>query len=275
MPLVSEKKYKIVSKHGEKVRSKLHTVTEFHPIIAKVLKDSSPITTRLAMQKMKDEKNHVNKYEVGEKYIVECFRALIALKDRDRQVKEAIKFLENRPPESFLKKYKLSHLEFFDYNHNALLAYYVSYSECLYQVINVVLNLGIDEKYVSFKFLESNQWVHKYKLRENIRSLEKLRNNYSFDRNQTMHQGRAKIIDELRLYFSFEFLAEVNPPDENMKAVVEEHKKIRRKSFKWEVEPVLKPIKRDYAKLEAECDKVLDKLMPYYNIWTTKLRDLA
>ncbi|WP_144313872.1 hypothetical protein [Bdellovibrio bacteriovorus] len=236
---------------------------EYHPLLESAMTHFTNILKTYIDQK----KGQSPKLTEAEYYIRDSFQTLNTLSKRQRQVNEAIKFLEKRPQENLLKRYQMSHNDYFDYHFNSLLSYYVSFPECILQTINTILNLGINEKHVKFESMESHDWIVRFDLKKDIKQLKQLRNKLSADRNKAVHQGKPKDIESLLHYFSAEFLAEGNTHEGKIKDIIDDHKLTRRKLFEWKMKETLDPIKNDFNEMDIICDDVLKKLIPIFDLW--------
>lgn len=262
----------MMTKEKVKTRKEGNTTIKFiipthHPLLEKVIDDFTPIIKRLSEVESKNGKR-TNRYKAGERYIIDSFERLNLLSKRERQFIESFNHLSHRPTEALLKRYKMTHQDFIEYHHDTLLNFYTSYSECAYQCVNQILNLGIAEKSVSASILKGHKWVQETNLYKYIKMLDKLRNNHAQYRNQTTHQGRSMEIEELHWYLQYEYLADTPFPGEDLKPILEDHKKIRKPLYKWKAKSFLDPIKKDFAESMRVCEALLNDLIEYYQYWT-------
>lgn len=249
------------------------TISIHHPLMEKIMGDLKPIIQR-SFELLK-EGERKNKVKEGEKYIFDSFERLTLLEKRERQFIESINFLDQRPAEALLKRYKMSHQEFIEYHHDTLLSFYTSYSECAYQCVNQILNLGIPAKSVNASILKGHKWILETNLSKHISSLEKLRMKHAHYRNQTTHQGRSMEIEELNWYLQFDYLADSPEPADDLKSAFEDHKKVRRPLYKFKAKTFLAPIRSDFEESTKLCNDLLSDMIVYYEFWTGKGKKLA
>lgn len=259
-------KEKIILKKNGNTTIKFIVPTH-HPLLEKVIDDLKPIFSKLSKTEQHDGAR-VNKYEEGERYIIDSFERLSLLNKREKQFLESLNFLTHRPTEALLKRYKMSHQDFVEYHHDTLLNFYTSYPECAYQCVNQILNLGIPERAVSAAILKNHKWVKEMNLSKYISDFDKLRIKHANDRNQTTHQGRSKDINELSSYFLYDNYADSPFPAEDLKPTLQGHKRIRRKLYEFQAKIFLSPIKSDFSELMSVCETLLNELIPPYEYWT-------